>query len=389
MSAEPAKLAIAYLADGKVRVKNGSSPARTVESAYGNSMREKAVRAQQKHSWKSTGGSSPFGAGLWGKDAVAQDVPLSITSICASSESGRLLYSLESGSLCALLESEPLGAEEKRLWNDNRTRLRHLAISPVTGDLLCAVLHENGTANIGIKVHGEGGVAELTEGDSFDTAPRWAPGDGKKILFQSAGVGRDRNGHFAGLGPFCIQQLEMESGELTTLLEDSRHDCLAPQGREDGSLYFIRRPYAPGGGFNFLRALKDMVLFPFRVINVLYQLLNLLSALLTGRQLSTDTSAETRRMNMRQMMIWGNLVQAQKTRRPEEEGVDLVPRSWQLCRRDASGQTTVVASVVLAYDIARDGTIICTNGSALNVIHPDGRSERLLAEPMIEQVFFI
>src|SRR5579883_1525867 len=179
MSDHPPTPAVAYLAQGRVRLKLGNAAPRTIESAYGNSIREKEVRSQQRHSWKSGGGGSPFGGPvLWGKAAMSQDVPLAITSICGGKTKGELLYSLESGSLCALLEATELGAEERRLWNDNRTRIRHLAISRQTGDLACGVLHENGTANIGIRLNGESGVKELTEGDSFDTAPHWVPGEG-------------------------------------------------------------------------------------------------------------------------------------------------------------------------------------------------------------------
>src|SRR5262249_23632209 len=155
------------------------------ESVFGNSIREKAVRAQQKHSWKSGGSDgSPFsGAVLWGKAAMQQDVPLAITSICGSHEPGSLVYSMESGSLCALLEVTQLGAEERRLWNDNQTQIRHVSVSLGKGDMVFSVLHQNGTANIGVKMAGQGGFKELTEGDSFDTAPRWLPGEEKKIIF--------------------------------------------------------------------------------------------------------------------------------------------------------------------------------------------------------------
>ena len=137
--------AIAYLAQGKVRIKDGAAAPRTLDSAYGNSIREKEVRAQQKHSWKAGGNDgSPFsGSVIWGKSGQSQDVPIAITSICGGREPGGLIYSMESGSLCALLEVAALGAEEKRLWNDNRTRIRHLTASRKTGDLVFAVLHEN------------------------------------------------------------------------------------------------------------------------------------------------------------------------------------------------------------------------------------------------------
>jgi hypothetical protein len=140
MSEKPAARTIIYLAQGKLRVKTGDAAPRTVSSAYGDSIREKEVRSQQRHSWKG-GGNSPFGAVVWGRAGQSQDVPLSITSICGGRGPGGLIYSLESGSLCALLEAEQLGAEERRLWNDNRTRIRHVTVSRPAGDLAFAVLH--------------------------------------------------------------------------------------------------------------------------------------------------------------------------------------------------------------------------------------------------------
>lgn len=393
MSEKPTPPTIAYLAQGKVRVKAGNAAPRTVDSPYGNSIREKEVRAQQKHSWKSSGGGggSPFGgAMIWGKAGMSQDVPLAITSICGGREAGGLLYSLESGSLCALLEAASLGAEERRLWNDNRTRIRHLAISQETGDLTFGVLHENGTANIGLKPGGEGGVKEITEGDSFDTAPHWLPGaEGRTIVFQSAGIGRNREGQFLMLGPFGIQQLEISSGNMTTLLEDRHYDFLAPQGRADGSLFYIRRPYTANEGVNPLRVLKDFLLFPFRMLNAIFHFLNFFSAMFSGKQLTSSDGAKAQQMNLRQMMIWGNLVQAQKHQRTGDEGIDLVPKSWELHQRDSKGDAKVLAGGVLAYDIAKDGTILYTNGNALFLLHPNGKKEHLLNETMIEQVFFV
>jgi hypothetical protein len=385
MSNEPIPLAIAYLAQGKIRLKEGTAAARTIDSAYGNSMREKAVRAQQKHSWKSGGeDASPYsGAVLWGKAAMNGDVPLAITSICGGSGKGGLVYSLESGSLCALLEVSP-GAEERRLWNDNRTRLRHVSVSPTTGDMVFSVLHQNGTANIGVKLQGESGLKELTEGDSFDTAPRWLPGERKTILFQSAGIGRNREGHFLKFGPFSLQQLDMEAGELTTVLEDSRQDYLAPQAQPDGSVLFIRRPHAEHERSHPLRTLKDVLLVPFRLLFAVFQFLNFFSAMFTGRKLTSAGGAKAREMDLKQMMIWGNLVRAQRSAKVEEESADLVPTSWQLCRRMLGGEIAVLAGGVLAYDVSATGQIVYTNGNAIFLLHPDGRKELVLNERLIE-----
>ena len=390
MSAPSPKTTIAYLAQGKIRIKPDGAAPRSVDSVYGNSIREKAVRAQQKHSWKSKGNDmSPFsGAALWGKAAESGDIPLAITSICGGKEPGGLVYSLESGSLCALLEVAQLGAEERRLWNDNRTQIRHVSVSHETGDMVFSILHENGTANIGVKMAGEGGVKELTEGDSFDTAPRWRPGEGRRIVFQSAGIGRNREGQFLALGPFTIQQLDAEAGELTTLLEARHFDYLAPKALKDGSLLYIRRPYTQRERMHPVRAVKDIVLFPFRLLYAVVQYLNFFSAMYTGRKL-TSGGAKGREMDMKQMMIWGNLVRAQRPGAVEDESADLVPKSWQLCRRDSNGETKLLAGGVLAYDICDSGNIVFTNGNAIFLLDPDGRKEHVLNESMIEQVFFV
>ena len=74
---------------------------------------------------------------------------------------------------------------------------------------------------------------ELTEGDSFDQLPRWVPGPKRRIVFQSAGVGRDSAGRFAGLGPCSIQQLDVDSGDLQEIASESGRDLLQPRQAED------------------------------------------------------------------------------------------------------------------------------------------------------------
>jgi hypothetical protein len=391
MSVDPSKRTIAYLSEGKIRIKVGKELPRTIDSVYGNAIRDKAVRAQQKNSWKSSGNDgSPFsGAMLWGKSASGGDIPLVVTSICGARQPGALLYSLESGSLCALLEVTGGGADEQRLWNDNHIQVRHVSVSRETGDLVFSVVHQNGTANIGIKNHGQGGFKEMTEGDSFDTAPRWVPGDGTKIVFQSAGIGRNARGQFLKLGPFSLQQLDAERGEMSTILEDSKFDYLAPQVLADGRMFFIRRPYVAHERLHPLMMLKDTVLFPFRLLYAIFQFLNFFSAAFTGRKLTSAGGPKSQDLNLKQMMVWGNLVRAQSDPGAQEEGADLVPKSWELCCKSASGETKTVVAGVLAYDTDGEGNVLYTNGSAIFLLKADGQKESVLRERMIQQVFFL
>ncbi len=379
---------IAYLAQGKVRLKVGDAPPRTVESPYADQIRDREVRAQQRNSWKSQGGSFLSGSMLWGQRGAAQGpTPVVVTSISGSEDKSRLIYSLESGSLCALLATENFGAEETRLWNNNNSKLQHVRACLRTGDLAFSVTHSNGTSNIGVMYKGETGVKEVTEGDSVDTSPHWMPGTPRKLLFQSAGVGRNQQGHFLALGPFGIQELNLDTAEMNTVLEDARTDYLAPQITEDGTLYYICRPYAPTEGLNPFRVVKDFFLFPFRLLFAVFQFLNFFSMSFTGRKLSTAGDTKARELDMRQMMIYGNIIRAQRETGDDAPG--LVPGSWQLARRRQGGREEIIARGVLAFDIAADGTIAYSNGSAIFVISPDGNRERVVSERMIEQVVLL
>jgi hypothetical protein len=252
------------------------------------------------------------------------------------------------------------------------------------GHVTCSVEHKFGTANIGVMPADGSGLSEVTEGDSLDTAPRWLPTERKQIVFQSAGVGRDREGNYAGLGPFAIQKLDLESGEMETLAEDPARDLLVPQLTGDGTLYYIERPHATGREFSWPQFLKDFFLFPFRLLFAIFQYLNIFSLIYTGKKLTSAGGARTREMDLKQMMIWGNMVRA--VDRPHTEAPDLVPKSWKLMRKRQGEETEEVAAGVLSYDLCPDGSIVYTNGTAIYHRSLDGRTARLLTDDLIEQI---
>lgn len=382
---------IAWLAQGKVRLKQPGEPPRTVESRFGQSIRDRVVRSQQRHAWKMGGQGEKFLSSmmLWGrapKDPAA--VRIAITSLCRGSAAGQMLYSLETDDLCAVLSLENLGEEERRLWNKNDKRISHLCVAP-DGAVACSVRHQFGTANIAVRLSDESGFSEATEGDSLDTAPRWIPGEGRRLVFQSAGVGRDRHGNFAGLAPFSIQHLDIDSGDMKTLAEDNVNDLLTPQMTADGTLYYIRRPYTTGRELNPLRVLKDIVLFPFRLGYAVFHYLQFFSMIYTGKKLTGAGGPQARQLDTKEMMIWGNRVSAELMAKTEDEAPDLVPKSWQLIRERKNYDPEVLAKGVLAYDLAVDGSLVYSNGSAIFVRDPKGRTERMHVERLIEQVAII
>jgi len=381
---------IAYLAQNKLRIKKPDEPARTLESPYATSIHDKALRSKQRNAWKSEGSGFLSGQMLWGRGGNPAEgpAPVVFTSLSRGASPGQLVYSLASGALSALCEAENLGLEERRLWNDNRSQVQHINVCPRTGNISCSVLHKTGNANIGVMIKGEPGIGEVTEGDSVDTAPHWVPGDNRRIVYQSAGVGRNREGQFLALGPFSVHLVDIDSTTMETLLEDDQVDFLSPQMLADGTLYYIRRPYNEHTRVRPLRALKDTILLPFRLIFALMGFLNFFSMRYSGKKLSTPPGTPRRDVDLRQMMIWGNIIQAEQSAEADD-AADLVPSSWQLARRVSGGDEEILAHGVLAYDVAPDGTVVYSNGNVITLRHPDGRKEQLLKERLIEQVALV
>jgi hypothetical protein len=386
---------VAYLAGGTLHLKSGEEPARAVESRFGQTVVDRALQIDQRHSWKSQGRGAQFmGRGmLWGNEPGAREIRVAVTSLSRGREPGEVLYALESRDMAGVFAVGGAAAEERRLFHGNDRRVRHLAADAARGLIACSVAHDNGNAALAVMSSDASDLTEVTEGDSVDQAPSWVPGAARQVVFQSAGIGRDRSGAFHSLGPFAVKRLDLDHGEVTTLLEDPRHDLLGPRVARDGSLLCIRRPYKGPAGATFLAAMKDFLLFPARLLHAVFQWLNFFTARYSGRPLTTAGGPKREGADIRQMMVWGNLIDAEQAARDSAgrgaDTPDLVPSSWQLIRRGADGRTETLASAVLSFDVGEDGSVVYTNGSGIYVLGADGARRRLCADRGIEQVVVV
>lgn len=385
------ELNLAYLAQGKLHLRGSGAP-HTVESTFGRSLRERAAQIHNRHAWKSQGRGAQFMRGmLWpAQRGDPGEFRIAITSVARGRTPGELLYSLETDDISGIFAVDAQGVEQ-RLFHTADFRVRHIDLHPDGSTVAASIFHSDFTANIAVLQVEGSDFFEASEGDSVDLAPRWVPGTRRRLVFQSAGVGRDGGGRFSGLGPFAVQELDVDSGEIECLAEDPDHDLLGPQKTADGSLYYIRRPRAGDSRrLNPLVSLRDTVLFPFRMAYAVFQFFNIFSMRYTGKPLSNSQGAAQRMPDLKQMMIWGNVIDAERAARENQSGEtdapSLVPSSWQLVRQSASG-AEVLAKNVLSFDIARDGSLLYSNGSAILRAEPDGvRTERIFVGSMIEQV---
>ncbi|HET8645631.1 MAG TPA: hypothetical protein VFO85_09100, partial [Vicinamibacteria bacterium] len=185
----------------------------------------------------------------------------------------------------------------------------------------------------------------------------------------------------AGLAASEIHRLDLESGTLETLAADPRHDLLCPQVAPDGTLYCLRRP-REGRAASLGAMLLDLVLLPARLLYAVFQYLNFFTARYTGKPLTTAGGPKRQGADMRQMMVWSNLMQAEGA--GGDEPRPSVPREWQLVRLADGQRPEVVASAVLTFDMGQDGSLVYSTGSAIHHLSPEGQHRRLFSEDRVE-----
>ncbi|HTT23945.1 MAG TPA: hypothetical protein VMG82_33780 [Candidatus Sulfotelmatobacter sp.] len=381
----------AYLSQGQLHLKLGNDPVRPIDSKFGESVRERAAQIHNRNSWKTQGTGAKFMSGglLWGRNKADDptDIPIDITGISRGCRPGELFYSLSTPDIGGVFLLRDRATDELRLLHTADFRVRRLAAGPAQDSVACVVQRKGGQSCLAVMRADGTDMRDITTGDTIDDAPHWAPGSARELVFQSSAIGRNRAGFAVTQAPFAIHKLNLEAGSIITLAEDSKFDLLMPQLSTDGSLFYIRRPYRdPSQPPSPWRAALDLGLLPYRLLYAVFQFLNFFTVRYTGNTLTTTGSARQKHADIRKMMIWGNLLDADKAADRAEDGTPaLVPKSWELVRRSGTREE-VVAKGVLCYDLYQDGSVLYSNGNGIYRLDQKGSAERLARDALIEQV---
>lgn len=381
-------LRLAFLAQDKLYLKCDDQPARLIESPFAQSVIDRGVRDRQRNEWKQQ--NPGFAPALWGgKRADPTARRIAMTGLAAGPQPHEISYCITIDNVGGIFVYDTRENQERRLLHRNGFRAADLSRNSSNGMLALSLRMEDWSANLATLEASGRGVRELTEGDSIDQAPAWVPGQESELVFQSAGLGRDRMGHLAETGPFAIQKLDTKSGEMTTLLEDTGSDYLLPKLAPDGSLYFIQRPYQPSAGrLHPGKFVLDIVLFPYRLLRAIIAFLNFFSIMFARKPLLTAGGPPKEPIQEREMMLWGKFIDADKAMKSARDGQSpaLVPPTWKLMRKTPDGQMQTLATGVLSFDLLRDGGVIYTNGSSVFRTKSGAEPERICEGKMIEHV---
>ncbi len=364
---------IGWVSNGKLFVQGGYGAVQEVTSPYAQQAMDRAERSREKNAWKK---DTAFGVAAYGnyRDFERDTDPILISSARFTSD-GKLLYFQADHGMGGLFSYDLASGHEERLLHRQQLQLQDMNLSPSGKMIYCTIQSRGGASHIASMSASGDGLRELTGGDTIDSAPTAVPGDEGVVIYQSAGIARNQQGGWAGIGHVTLQELNTTTGRVTPVLEDPRYDFLSPRVAADGALFFIRRPYEPPQ-YHAGNVVLDTILFPFRLLRAVFHYLNFFS-LMYSRKPLTGAGGAPMQADMKNIMLQGKRIDAERALRREASigGIpSLVPSSWQLVRRPRNGGETVVACNVSSFDITPNGTIVYSNGRGMFALDAQGRS---------------
>ncbi|MFI5381055.1 MAG: TolB family protein [Tepidisphaerales bacterium] len=380
---------IAYLAEGKLYLKDAAAAGQLIESDFARGILERLERDRGRHDWKQEGMAWNFGRGFgaMGPSAPPPEVRrIRISGLARSARAGHLLYALDTDYVGGLFEYELAGGYERRLFHRNQFRATDLASRAADGRIAMSLQSDADTAHIAV-IGSEGkGLQQITEGDCVDESPAWSLAQASVLVYQSAGVGRDERGFRRELGPYAIHCLDLDKGDMKVAAESAAHDLMSPRVGPDGSMYCIRRPYEPRPPVSKRKLVLDVVLFPFRVVRAIVHFLNVFSIFFAKRPLMTAGGPDREGPDQRFVMLWGRMVEARKAAKAATgDAAELVSKDWELVKQTPDGSTQVLARAVVHYDLLPDGRLLYTTGGRVMLL--DGTETTEVARgAMIERV---
>lgn len=373
---------IAFISKGKLFYRDKEGQVHQLQSPYVQEMIDRMERNKQRHGWKE---GTSFGTSFTSRSQQKVSSEISIQVVSAQfCGPDKLIYFLVDESFGGLFEYDLNTKEEKRLLHKQNLKLDGLEVNQQQSQLLGSQASASGVANIVTMSIDGSDTRELTGGDTVDASPAWVSENETQILFESYGLARDEGGFVIAHGPSSIQLLDVDSGELTSVLENDNFDFFSPKVCSHGQLYFIRRPYETPK-YSSSSFLSDFLLFPFRLIRAVFHYLNFFS-LMYSRKPLTSASGPKVQAELKDILIKGKRIDAENALRKEAsvQGVpSLVPKSWELVCRNQQGEESVVATNVAAFNITSSEQIVYSNGYGVFLIGNNNRNTVIFKDKLI------
>ncbi len=399
-SSASVELTVAWISRGRLFVRTGQQPVREIESDFARQSLERDARDQEHNAWKGRSGVwgnmgiQPPGVAPW-QEFEARRL-IRFVTVARGSSSGHILYVLDMGTVGGLFSYDLENSEERRLVHRQGYVASGLSRHPSEGDIVMALPRTDGTT--GLRVTRADGLfgKDITMTDSLDESPQWLPDGSRKILFQSCMIGRNEHGHATGKSTWRIEMLDLNGESVSMLHEEDQFDLLQPQMTDDGSLWYIRRPWKPAQRpeVSFLQLVQDVVFFPYRLARTIVYFLNFLSMMFVGKSMISADGPDRYRPPVNPwLMLWGQAVDTRVAASRSASGAasakPLVPKNWQLMKRTKGGEQSALAESVVSYDIGAAGDVVYTDGRSIFHLAPGGAPSLMHSGELIERLIIV
>mgnify|MGYP000056155296 FL=1 len=363
------------------------------DSNYIVHYRETATRDAKSKEWKRQGKAARMMSEDYyfeGEDETR--VEAAVHGVALTGEENKIVYAFSvnntSGIYSKLLDDEI--KTEAHIVSSNEEEFMSVS-SNADGRMLAAVQTDSVTSQIALFPKDSGDYKCLTGGDSLDENPSF-DAEGKAILFNSYGVGRDENNNFIEYVPSEICRLNLSTMEVETLASDPKFSYIKPLADSQGNLYCIKKPGTEKTGGN---PLLEILLIPVRIVQALAGFVSMFVMCFTGKPLVSGQSgrsvdagggaAKNGKADAKKIFINNNLLNVDKElkKNKKQEDYGFIPASWKIVRlgKDGKGETEIAAGAADFCIVEENGSkeIVYTNGKHIFAV-AEGQKRRKLAD---------
>lgn len=389
---------VAFIAEGRLFLKDGDRPLREIESTFARDAVARHQRAAELDGWKreSVWGSG-LGTGIPALEQFQQSAGpagpvIRFRHVCPGPEPYHLYYVVQIDVVVGVFQYDIANDQETRLLHKDNFPLQTL-VRHADHDLYAmSIQQEGGTVRLSTSENRIRPSHHVSGGDSLDQAPCWLHDRTKRLVFQSAPIGRNAEGYHVGVGSYAVELLDLEGEKTETLMEDDETDFLSPRMDADGNLYYIERPWQGHSRQqpSAVSLLEDIVLFPYRLARTFFYFFNFMSTYFSGRPLANSIGLQQSPERHRFMMLWGHALDTQKAinRRTNKADQSIAPADWVLRKRAPDGTVSTISTHVLCFDINAGGDVVYSNGT--QVFHLDGEQPSQIASGhMVESLTWL
>ena len=363
-----------YVSDGKLfAVRNGE----------GHQLRSEAVEKyihnlkdiEQRQEWKSSGAGARFmgsgGFGFMEKGSSSENAYTKVEALTAVSPE-RLVYAASLDSSSGLYTKNP-GKDDSAegfIIRRANSRIFHVDYEPDEQRVVASVSDGPIQRHIALIKEEHSSFDVITEGETMEITPSFSRRTPHVIYYSSVGYYTEQRTGRTHYGAYCVNRLDLSSGDLTEVIADEKYDFIRPKESADGKLYCVRRfKEKPKGSNPFI----EIALIPFRFLKAIFGWMNFFTQRYTGGSLIKGQSggpnpARYQEKSDEDLFIEGNLINVEKTLKDNTQQGDkhpgIIPKSWELGIVQKNGEFAVAKKGV--FDYAFDGEdLIYSNGKYL------------------------